>query len=187
MKDDATIEDQTPATLAVAVIFIALVIYFIIEHYFTASEYYAGNPPYTGIFLSGVAGALLVMLFLKRVEPERKNTPLFALLTGLGVGLASYSFIPRANMLTDTDGLREYSYTLATDHVWRSDNPVLPELRLYSKDSRWWRQYGPGDTYTFELRKGGLGIWQVNMSKVYEAQKMFYECDGVLSCMSRQE
>ena len=29
--------------------------------------------------------------------------------------------------------------------------------------------------YTFELRKGGLGFWQVNMTLVYNDQRAIYE------------
>ena len=179
------IEDQTPATVGVALFFMALVGYFIIEHYFTASEYYAEEPPYMAMILSSLVGVILVFVFLKKVEPERNNSALFALLTGLGVGLATYSFIPRLNIITDTGGLSTYPYILTTDHIWKSDTASLPELHLYFEHSKWWRQYEPGDSYTFELRKGGLNIWLVSMSKIYEEQKQYYDCDGVLSCMTK--
>lgn len=58
-------------------------------------------------------------------------------------------------------------------------------LRLYRKSSDWWRQYEPGDTHTFELRRGGLAIWQVNMSRIYDDQQRYYDCDGVLGCITR--
>ena len=66
---------------------------------------------------------------------------------------------------------------------WGQTN--LNELDPTRYDSEWWRQYKPGDTYTFELRRGGLGIWQVNMTKIYDAQKRYYRCGGVLSCMTK--
>jgi hypothetical protein len=69
--------------------------------------------------------------------------------------------------------------------VWRSEQAGLPELRVYLRGSRWWQQYQPGDTYTFELRQGGLKIWQINMSKIYASQKKFYQCSGVASCMTK--
>ena len=177
------LEGSTPATLGVAFVFMAFVGYFIVEHYFTAKEYYAEEPPYLAIFLVSLAGAWLVFTLLKRLEPGGANHAAFALLFSLGVGLATYSFIPRLNILTDNSGLREYVYTLNPEYVWQPASPALPDLHLYLKSSDWWRQFKPGDTYRFELRQGGLAIWQVNMSNIYDEQKRFYDCGGLLSCM----
>jgi len=101
------------------------------------------------------------------------------------MGLALYSFIPRINILTDKNGVNGYHYILGSDYIWRTKEPKAPELDLYLKSSRWWQQFEPGDAYTFYLRKGGLGIWQVNMSKIYDDQKEFYDCNGVLTCMTK--
>lgn len=179
------LEGTTPATLGVAFAFMVFVGYFIIEHYFMAKEYYAETPPYLAILLSGLVGAGLVFALLKRLEPGGANHATFALLSALGIGLGAYSFIPRLNILIDKNGLHEYVYTLNSEYLWQPPESSLPKLRLYLKSSDWWRQYKPGDTYTFELRQGGLSIWQVNMSKIYDDQKRYYDCDGVISCMTK--
>jgi hypothetical protein len=114
-----------------------------------------------------------VHLTLRHFEPERKNSALYALLFALGIGLAAYPLLARVNAWTDTAGLHGYEYRLDTDYVWCSREPGVPDLDMYLSGSRWWRQFHPGDSYTFELRKGGLGFWQVNMSPVYEAQKQY--------------
>ena len=165
--------DVTPLTAIVAVIFIALVFLFIIEIYFTANEFYADFVPYQLIGLSALFGFLIVHLTLRHFEPERKNSALYALLFALGIGLAAYPLLARVNAWTDTAGLHGYEYRLDTDYVWRSTEPGTPDLDMYLSGSRWWRQFHPGDSYTFELRNGGLGFWQVNMSPVYEAQKHY--------------
>jgi hypothetical protein len=165
--------DVTPLTAIVAVVFVTLVVSFIIEIYFTASEFYADTVPYQLIGLSALLGFLIVHLTLRNFEPERKNSALFALLFGLGTGLAAYPFLVRINTWTDTAGLHGYDYRLDTDYVWRSREPGTPDLDMYLSASAWWRQFHPGDSYTFELREGGLGFWQVNMSPVYEAQKNY--------------
>jgi len=165
--------DVTPLTAIIAVIFVALVFLFIIEIYFTANEFYADFVPYQLIGLSALLGFLIVHLTLRHLEPERKNSALYALLFALGVGLAAYPLLARINAWTDTAGLQSYEYRLGTDYVWRPREPGAPDLDMYLSGSRWWRQFHPGDSYTFELRKGGLGFWQVNMSPVYEAQKHY--------------
>ena len=165
--------DVTPLTAIVAVVFVALVFSFIIEIYFTAKEFYADSVPYQLISLSALVGFLIVHLALRHFEPERKNSVLYALLFALGIGLTAYPLLARINAWTDTTGLHGYEYRLDTDYVWRSGEPGTPDLDMYLSGSRWWRQFHPGDSYTFELRKGGLGFWQVNMSPVYEAQKHY--------------
>jgi hypothetical protein len=165
--------DVTPLTAMIAAAFIALVCSFIIEIYFTASEFYAGDAPCQLIGLSALLGFLIVLRTLRHFEPRRQNSALYALLFGLGAGLATYPFLVRVNAWTDSDGLREYDYRLGTDYVWRSVLPGTPDLEMYLSGSAWWRQFVPGDGYTFELRKGGLGFWQVNMTSIYEAQKKY--------------
>jgi hypothetical protein len=165
--------DVTPLTAIVAVIFVALVFTFIIEIYFTANEFYADFVPYQLIGLSALLGFLIVHLALRHFEPERKNNAMYALLFALGIGLAAYPMLARVNAWTDTTGLQGYEYHLDHDYVWRSSEPGAPDLDMYLSGSRWWRQFHPGDSYTFELRNGGLGFWQVNMSPVYEAQKHY--------------
>jgi hypothetical protein len=165
--------DVTPLTAIVAVIFVALVFTFIIEIYFTANEFYADFVPYQLIGLSALLGFLIVHLALRHFEPERKNNAMYALLFALGIGLAAYPMLARVNAWTDTTGLQAYEYHLDHDYVWRSSEPGAPDLDMYLSGSRWWRQFHPGDSYTFELRNGGLGFWQVNMSPVYEAQKHY--------------
>jgi len=165
--------DVTPLTAIVAVIFVALVFLFIIEIYFTANEFYTDFVPYQLIGLSALFGFLIVHLALRHFEPERKNSALYALLFALGIGLAAYPLLARVNAWTDTAGLHGYAYRLDTDYVWRSTEPGTPDLDMYLSGSRWWRQFHPGDSYTFELRRGGLGFWQVNMSPVYKAQRRY--------------
>jgi hypothetical protein len=165
--------DVTPLTAIVAFVFVALVFSFIIDIYFTANEFYADYVPYQLISLSALTGFMIVHLALRHFEPERRNSALYALLFGLGIGLAAYPLLARINAWTDNAGLHAYEYWLDTDYVWRATEPGTPDLDIYLSGSRWWRQFHPGDSYTFELRKGGLGFWQVNMSPVYEAQKHY--------------
>jgi len=165
--------DVTPLTASVALIFVVLVFSFVIEIYFTANEFYADYVPYQLIGLSALLGFLIVHLTLRYFEPNRKNSALYALLFALGIGLAAYPLLARVNAWTDNAGLHDYEYRLDSDYVWRSTEPGAPDLDMYLSASRWWRQFHPGDSYTFELRKGGLGFWQVNMSPVYEAQKHY--------------
>ncbi len=176
----------TPATMVIVAIFMLLILYFILDFYFFTSEYYAGTPPYALIVASAIVGLVLVYLVLKQFEPDREDSAVYAILFALGVGLASYALLPRINIVLDSGGLEEYTYVLNSKYQWKPrDHGGLPSLDLYMSSSKWWQQFKPGDSYSFQLRNGGLGIWLVNMSPIYIEQKKFYECDGVLSCMTK--
>ena len=166
--------DITPVTGIVAGIFALLVLYFGVEIYFTETEFYVGTAPVIGFIACGLVGSAMVFVLLRLIEPERKDTVLYALLFGLGLGLAANPFLVRLNAWTDLGGLKSHEYRLNEELVWNATKGGAPDLDLYLSSSDWWRQHKPGDTYIFELRKGGLGFWQVNMIPVYNDQKAFY-------------
>lgn len=176
---------QTPATLAMAACFIFLVFYFILETYFLSNEYYAHGAPYFALAFGAIVVGLLAFYVLKRIEPDRVDANLFGLLIGLGAALALYSLLPRLNAATDTGGIKSYEYVLGPDYIWHSSAEDAPDLDVYLEISEWWQQYEPGDRRAFDLRKGGLGFWQLNMSRIYTEQQAYYDCSGVISCITR--
>jgi hypothetical protein len=176
------IEGVTPATLRVAIVFFLSVIYFAGEIYFWGSEYYAGSPPYPLMVIVSLILGFVAYQYLLKKEPERTDAKTYGLMACIGFALFSYAFLLRLNIVTDNQGLHNYRYQLTADLTWQSDESV-PTLDLYMPSSEYWQQYEVGDETTFQLRQGGLGIWQVNMDKVYDQQKLFYDCDGMLSCM----
>ena len=167
--------DITPFTGVIAGVFSLLVLYFGVEIYFTANEFYAGAGPVFWLIACGLAGSALAFILLLVFEPDRKDSIIYALLFGLGVGLAAHPFLVRVNTWTDLGGLKSHEYRLNNEQVWIATNDGPPDLDLYLSSSDWWQRFKPGDTYTFELRQGGLGFWQVNMDPVYNDQKAFYE------------
>ncbi len=178
-----SIEGVTPATLKIASAFFACVFYFVCDFYFWASEYYVQNPPYIIIAFIAICLSFASYVYLRKREPERTDSKIYALLACIGFALFIYTLIPRINIATDNDGLNDYVYILDEDNVWQSMQGY-PSVNVYLSQSKYWKQFKPGDKYTFQLRKGGLGIWLVNMENVYEEQKRFYDCNDVISCMS---
>lgn len=176
------IQDITPATLKVALGFFLCVSYFIGEIYFWSSEYYVETPPYILVFLIALILSSFTYNFLKRREPERTDTKTYVSLACLGFALLAYAVIPRLNILTDSNGLNNYTYVLDENLIWQSSEGY-PPVDIYLPQSRYWQQFQAGDESTLQLRNGGLGIWLINMDKVYEDQKKYYDCDGFVSCM----
>lgn len=181
-KAPASLEGITPFTLKVALAFSACITYFISDMYFMATEYYAESPPYVLLVLLAFICSLIIFLVLRMKEPDRTDSAAFSMLFGLGIAFALYAFIPRLNIMTDASGLNSFHYTLSDQYIWKSLGDS-PDLELFLRGSRWWEQFKPGDEYVFQLRKGGLGIWLVDMSDIYRAQKEFYECSGFSDCI----
>lgn len=177
------IEGVTPATWRIAMIFFLCVFYFAGEIYLWGSEYYADSPPYVFIVIVSLMLSVAAYRYLLIKEPDRTDAKTYGLLASLGFALFTYAVILRINLITDTQGLQDYRYHLTADLTWQSHGD-MPTLDLYMPSSEYWQQYEVGDEVTFQLRQGGLGIWQINMNKVYDQQKLFYDCDGMLSCMA---
>ncbi len=187
-KNNSLLEEMAAAPAATVIVgtFFLLILYFILDFYFFTSEYYAGTPPYALMVACGIVGLVLVFLVLRHLEPDREDGAVYAILFGLGVGLASYALLPRISIALDSGEVENYTYVLNDSYQWEpGENKELPNLDLYMRSSEWWQQFEPGDSYNFQLRKGGLSIWLVNMSPIYTEQKKYYDCDGVLSCMRK--
>ena len=154
-------------------LFVGLVLYFILDMYFGFGEYYAGAVPWHLFAAAGVCGLGLAATMLHIAGHLSSQGKLIAMLFGAGAGMASYPFLLRVNAWTDPAGLQAYSYTLGSDDTWvaRADVPDL----VFDIGSDYWNQFGPGDSKSFELRRGGLGFYQINMRPVYAEQRVFYE------------
>ncbi|NNC65079.1 MAG: hypothetical protein HKN84_09860 [Gammaproteobacteria bacterium] len=157
---------------AVAVVFVALVLYFIFDMYFGLGEYYAGTTPWHLFAIVAVCGLGLAAVMLNAAGHLSSEGKLIAMLFGIGAGLASYPFLLRVNAWTDSVGLQAYSYTLGTADTWVAEEDV-PDL-VFDIGSGYWNQFEPGDSKSFELRRGGLDFYQVNMQPVYAEQRAFY-------------
>lgn len=157
---------------AVVVLFVALVLYFIIDVYFGFGEYYVGMAPwhwFAGFAVCGLGIAATMLHIAGHLSSQGK---LMAMLFGVGVGLASYPFLLRVNAWTDPVGLQDYSYTLGERDTWVAEENV-PDL-VFDIGSQYWDQFEPGDAKSFQLRRGGLDFYQINMLPVYAEQRAFY-------------
>lgn len=172
-EESVQLEGKSPATIAIAVLFFGFVMYFILESYYLATEYYAGMPPYSLIVMIGLVAAVGVFFALRKIEPTRGDTLTYALLIGLGFLFFLYPFITRLNIWFDDGSLEARAYVLNSEYVWIAKDTETPDLDLYIQRSVWWQQFEPGDEYAFNLRHGGLGFWQINMTKIYDDQRQW--------------
>ena len=167
--------DGKPTVRVVAALFITLVAYFVIDQYFGVEEMYAATPPYHWMVSIGIAAGAIAYLILPNEPHYAARSTLVAVLLGAGVAFAMHPMLLRANAWTDESGIQTHDYVLGEGSRWMAaSNGDLPEL-FFGTKSAYWRQYRPGDHKTFEIRIGGLGLYQVNMAPIYEEQRAFFE------------
>lgn len=166
-----SLRDASKAQILIAVAFVAAIFYFMLEGFALQEEFYVGAPPYPWLFVAGLLGAIAVWLALSNTGSQIWEAAVAAVLFGGGMALAAYPGLPRLNALFDQNGLQAYEYALGDNDTWRAAG--APDL-VFDIGSDYWEQYTPGDTKFFEIRKGALGFYQINMAPVYADQRRFY-------------
>jgi WD40 repeat protein len=151
--------------LSAAIFFLLLLGYAILDLMIFNQEAYVELPLYKVYLLGGVGMAAFVMGWLRRAKVSRRESIIIALFLGGVFGLALYPGLLRLNQLTDSNGLKSYQYELQSDLSFKPVNDnTLPTLHL--NDDKYWADFEAGTLYEFELRKGGLGFYQISLAQV---------------------
>jgi hypothetical protein len=151
--------------LAGAVLVIALLCYAIVD-LAVNEEIYAVDPPLVLFAVGGSIAVLAGLLWFASAGVPRAETFGLSLLLGGAVGFALYPGALRLNAATDSEGLRRYDYRLTSYVVFSPLDAQVPELSL-PRDADYWGQFKLGTVHPFDLRKGGLGFYQVDMGPVH--------------------
>ncbi len=158
--------------LVATVLVLSLLCYAVVD-FAMNEEVYAVDPL---LVLFGVAGAIAVlasMLWLVSAGVPRAEALGLSLLLGAAAGAALYPGLLRVNEATDDEGLRPYDYRLTEYVVFSPMDPNLPVL-TFPGVADYWRQFKIGSIHRFELRKGGLGFYQVNMQPVHVKMREYF-------------
>ncbi len=157
-------------SLSVAIAFFALVLYAFADAFVFGEETYAGQAPLDIFIGTGAIAAIAALLWMRRGKVPLVESAMMALLLGVAVGAASYPGALRVNALTDQSGLRTYTYRLTSSGEFQPLTSGLPafSLRRYSD---YWARFRSGSLHQFELRKGGLGFYQINVRPLNEAMR----------------
>jgi hypothetical protein len=157
----------------VATVLVLLLLCYAIVDFAMNEEVYAVDPP---LVLFGVAAAialLATMLWLVSAGVPRAEAFGLSLLLGAAAGAALYPGLLRVNEATDDEGLRAYDYRLTAYVVFSPMDPNLPVL-TFEGVADYWGQFKIGTIHRFELRKGGLGFYQVNMQPVHVKTREYF-------------
>lgn len=166
--------DRHPAGIAIAAAFVAAVAYFIVDGHFLLEETYASTPPYAWFAVAGIAAGALASIALRDIPGVPAWEPrAMAALFALGIALAAHPFTVRVNAWTDPGEFRSVEYSRAAGGSWEPREGNWPVLD-FTAQTAYWDQYRTGDTRTFSLRRGGLGIVTVHMAPIYAEQRAFY-------------
>jgi len=156
-----------------AVMLVLLLLGYCVVDFPLNEETYAVDPPLVLFVLAGAIAALASMVWLASAGVPRTETLGLSLLVGGAIGFALYPGVLRLNEATDTGGLRACEYRLTEYVVFSPVDPELPVLR-FPRAADYWRQFKLGTTHRFELRKGGLGFYQVNMQSVHAKMHEYF-------------
>lgn len=160
--------EKNPWTLGVVVLFFLLVAFTMIDGFVLIGETYVTRPIYEVFAFGGLMAAIVSTRLLRaRSVPSLESTVL-SILLGVGISCALYPGALRLNQWTDNSGLHVHTYQSQGRGRFTPLDESLPELH-FDDYPEYWRQFGVGEHQGFELRRGGLGFYQLNMAPIYDA------------------
>lgn len=176
-KSIGTDINSSPISIGMTMFLFFAMFYFITEVYFTLSEFYVAEPPYVYMVIGAIVAMIVSYLLLLKTKFALAEKIILALMVGASMVAVMYPLMLRVNEWTDTEGLQRYAYVKSGLIDWTSEsgNYQIPPLKFDLDYSKYWAQFDVGDTKQFELRKGGLGFYQLNMKPVYAEQRVFYK------------
>lgn len=165
--------ERSPRALAAVVAFFVFAAYAMVDGLFLRHEVYVDTPFYLAYLFAAILVAVLAGRWLRNSAVPGLESSVLAMMLGLAVGAAAYPGALRINALTDSAGLQTYVYVRAADGTYSPPKTGLPRLS-FSGYGEYWGQFADGSSYSFELRKGGLGFYQLNMVPVKAAMREYY-------------
>ncbi|MEN8219364.1 MAG: WD40 repeat domain-containing protein [Pseudomonadota bacterium] len=150
-------------TIIAAILYSILVVYTVLDAMIFQQETYVAQPFYQLYLSCGVSIALLVVGWLIGAKVRKRESVIIALLVAGAFSLALLPGLLRLNQLTDKLGLQSHSYELKSDLSFEPVNDKTLPI-LYLNDDRYWSYFKTGTFYEFQLRKGGLGFYQISLA-----------------------
>jgi len=166
--------EKNRQALVVVVGFFLLLFYALGDSFFSGYEVYADEPPYSFFVALGLLAALVTGLWMRRSEVPMAESLFVSMLFGAALGAAAYPVALRVNALTDQDGLRRYTYQLTPELTLKPLAEGLPVL-AFPRYPEYWMQFKRDSIHEFELRRGGLSFYQLNIQPVNMAMREYYE------------
>jgi hypothetical protein len=170
--------ESNPVALAFVALFFVSLGYAFIDTLILNPESYVAQPPYGVYGLGGLTVSVIAAWLMRRARVPIAESIVVAVLTGAAFGALLYPALLRINQLTDSEGLYSYQYKMIRPCYFVPEREGLPELQFPERHREFWSQYDSGTIEEFELRKGGLDFYQINMKPIYERIENYYKHKG---------
>jgi hypothetical protein len=159
---------------AAAVALLAVIGLYGVADIILLDETYAGSFPWALWTMAGAIIAVLTYRWLSAAKLPFAIAIVLALMIGLDAGFAMYPGLLRLNQFTDAAGMQAHEYVLREYVRLEPLEAGLPVIE-FDQGIEYWQQFRPGASYTFYLRHGGLGFYQLDIASVYAETRAFYE------------
>ena len=166
--------EDNPWSGGISVALLVLLGYALVDTFMLKTEVFAGEPPIEIYVVAGLLVACVAAFLSFRARLPMYICILLPAMIGIAFAAASHPALLRINQLTDTSGLAAYSYVRQADGRYLPEDVGPPPVSM-DYPPEYWAQFSPGSTHQFELRKGGLGFWQLSEVPLKEAYFDYFE------------
>ncbi len=167
--------NMNPLTAGIAVIFVALVAYMVVDP-MLSREVFTTEPKrlFPVLVLIGIVTIALCLLMLRRAEVPTNEAVAVSVMLGLAVGAAGYPTALHLNRLLDPSGLKAYEYRVIVQEpvVFEPVESGLPKID-YFKRTAYWERLGPDVRIPIKLRRGAFGMWQFSIEDIVNDIRRF--------------
>jgi len=170
--------EKNPVALGLVILFFVFVVYALADTLVVGYESYVETPYYELYVLAGIALCVVGQQWMRRARVPTAESIAVAVLAGAAFGAALYPGLLRINQLTDTEGLTLYEYRMTAPSHFAPLREGLPLVDFPERHAEFWSSQPAGTIEKFELRKGGLGFYQINMRPIYDRIESFYQSGG---------
>ena len=160
--------EKNPWALGVVVLFFLLAAYTVIDGFVLIGETYVTRPAYEVFATGGLLAAIVAARLLRARGVPNLESAVLGVLLGAAIGCALHPGALRLNQWTDSSGLHVHTYRSQGQGRFTPLDESLPELQ-FDDYPEYWREIGVGEHQDFELRRGGLDFYQLNMAPIHDA------------------
>lgn len=136
------------------------------------SEQYVGNRPFLLMASIAALATLGAWLFARSGAAPASVTILIAILVGCSAGFAAYPGLLRVNAVLDPGGLQSVEYQRVAGAQFAPTQGRWPVLNF--PDQPYWTQLEGDLIRSISIRRGGLGIVQVDFRSLYPEIHDYY-------------
>lgn len=162
---------KNPRTRLLMILLFGLMAYAIID-FVANDETYINQPPLWWFVSGGLVIVPASVWWLSSKAIPKSSIWGLSFMLGLIMGFALYPGLLRVNQMTDNIGLVQYEYRKVSGYGFKPMMATLPVIIM--PDDEYWLSLAENTTISFNLRKGALGFYQIDMAPEYANMRQWY-------------